>query len=330
MPSSTFSSNDTRFGQALLRSWRTVGARRATQVLLAGCVIVAVAAEGAARLGFHRASKIQRRFVTEYQRAQTIGRNQPDRRQVLMVGNSLLLEGVRFERIQRELSPRWQTERLVLERTAYYDWYYGLKRLLQDGARPDVVVLVLTARQWAENEFRGDYSSHYLVDGNDLPELSRELGWSMTALTNAFVAHASEFWAERAELRNFALQFVVPGMDPLVNVFTSTPVIPPLRADTIEPLLRRRIGRVRQVLEQHGARLVLIVPPTPPLPGNDGWLGVMRAARAQHVTMVEPLPEETFSRSDYRDSFHLSPDGAERYTTLLVPQLRGALGGRDR
>jgi hypothetical protein len=302
----------------------TSGARRAIWVLLAGCLLMAIGAEAAARLGFHRASRVQRRFITEYARARTIG---VDRRAgtALVIGNSLLLEGVRFDRLQQTLSPEWHAERLVLERTAYYDWYYGLKRLLRDGARPQTVVVVLTARQWAENEFRGDFSSHYLVGAGDLPELSRELGWSSTELSGAFVAHVSEFWAERAELRNFLLASLVPGIDRLTNVFTTTPRLPPLRAATIEPLLRRRIERLQALVGAYGARLVLVIPPTPPVPDNDGWIGVVRAARALHVAMVEPLPPDAFSPHEYRDGFHLNEAGADRYTSLLAPALREVL-----
>ena len=40
--------------------------RRATWALVAGCCVVALSVEAAARLGLDRASKIQRRMVEEY------------------------------------------------------------------------------------------------------------------------------------------------------------------------------------------------------------------------------------------------------------------------
>jgi hypothetical protein len=304
---------------------KPAAAWRAIWLLLAGCLLIACAAEATARLGFHRASKAQRRFVGEYARARTLGAGTRRANAVLVIGNSLLLEGVRFERLQQTLSPEWQAERLALERTAYYDWYYGLKRLLEEGARPNAVIVVMTARQWAENEFRGDFSSHYLLRARDLPALSRDLHWSSTELAGSFVAHVSEFWAERAELRNFVLKYLVPDIERLTNVFTSRPQLGPLRADHIEPLLRDRIAKLRDLVEAHGARLVLVVPPTPPVPDNDGWLGVVRASRALHVSMVEPLPPDAFSLQDYRDGFHLNDAGAERYTSLLVPELQQLL-----
>jgi hypothetical protein len=312
MPSSISSSSGPRVGRAI---W----------LLLAGCLLIGAGVEGIARVGFHRASKIQRRFVEEYARAHSLGAGDRSSNGVLVVGNSLLLEGVRFDRLQQTLSSEWRAERLVLERTAYYDWYYGLKRLLQEGARPRAVIVVLTARSWIENEFRGDFAAHYLFSARDLMELSHEVRLSSTELASSFVAHVSEFWAERAELRNFLLRYLVPDMERLTNVFTSNPQLGPLQAARIEPLLRIRIARLRDLLEAHGARLVLVVPPTPPVPGNDGWLGVVRAAHSLNVSMIEPLPADTFSPEEYRDGFHLNDAGAARYTSLLLPELREVL-----
>ena len=313
MPSSTSASSDRRH-------WRAIW------LLLAGCLLIALAAEATARLGFHRVSRIQRRFITEYARARSVGAVGGRKHSVLVIGNSLLLQAVRFVRLQQTLSPEWQAERLVLERTSYYDWYYGLKRLLRDGARPQAVVVVLTARQWVENEFRGDFASHYLVSARDLPDVSRDLGWSSTELAGSFVAHVSEFWAERAELRNFMLQRLVPGMDRLINVFTANPRLAPLSAAQIEPQLRARIAKLRDLVEANGARLVVVVPPTPPISADDdGWLGVVRAAHALSVSMVEPQPPDAFSPAEYRDGFHLNESGSARYTSLLIPELRQVL-----
>ena len=90
-----------------------------------------------------RVSRIQRRTVEEYRLAQTIGADTCGRKHVLLVGNSLLDEDVRFDRVRDALADRWDARRFVIEQTFYYDWYYGLKRLFREGARPDVVIVML-------------------------------------------------------------------------------------------------------------------------------------------------------------------------------------------
>jgi hypothetical protein len=61
---------------------------RAAWLLLAGCALIAVAAEGAARFALDRVSKIQRRTADEYRLARTIGADECGRKHVLLVGNS--------------------------------------------------------------------------------------------------------------------------------------------------------------------------------------------------------------------------------------------------
>src|SRR5713226_3283297 len=86
--------------------------RRAAWILLAGCLAVAFAVEAAARAGLDRASKIQRRMAAEYRLARTIGTGaSTGRTHVLFVGNSLLDEDVRFDRLHDAVAPQWDARR---------------------------------------------------------------------------------------------------------------------------------------------------------------------------------------------------------------------------
>jgi len=53
-----------------------------------------------------------------------------------MLGNSLLLEGVEFPGLSRDLRPEIEARRFVVDNTSYLDWYYGIRSLLRRGARP--------------------------------------------------------------------------------------------------------------------------------------------------------------------------------------------------
>jgi hypothetical protein len=202
-----------------------------------------------------------------------------------------------------------------------------LKALLRQGARPHTIVLMLTPRQLVGDELRGDFSSHYLVRPADLHELAAELGWSATALTGSYVAAGSEFWAERAELRNFVLSVLVPKMDRLVNVFTSSPVIVPLVADRVSPVAHRRLERLRSMLDAHQIRFVIAIPAMVPRAGDTGVAGVTRAARAMGVALVEPPSSDSIGPREFRDGFHLSEHGASLYTAFLTRELPRALAG---
>jgi hypothetical protein len=300
--------------------------KRAAWILLAGCVLVAVAAEGAARLVLDRVSKIQRRTAEEYQLARTTGADACGRKHVLLVGNSLLDEDIRFDRIRDALAGDWDARRFVIEQTFYYDWYYGLKRLFREGARPDVVIVMLSARQWIRPDVRGDYSAQYLMGTADLLDVARDLDLNATQTTNLAVANASKFWGARAEIRNFLLGRLMPDLGRLMN-FSSTVDSHTLTAAEVEPVAAARIARLNELTDSYGARLIVLLPVLLDTKNGTDWLGMLQAADRSRVTALMPVPAGSFSRNLYRDAgFHLNPTGASAFTEKLIPELQKTLG----
>jgi hypothetical protein len=294
-------------------------------MLLVGCVLVACAAEGAARFVVDRVSKIQRRTVNEYALAQTIGTDTCGRKHVLLVGNSLLDEDVRFDRVRAALADDWDARRFVIEQTFYYDWYYGLKRLFREGARPDVVVVMLSSRQWIRSDVRGDYSAQYLIDTADLLDVARDLGLNATQTANLIVANTSRFWGARAEIRNFILGRMMPDLGALMN-FSSVVDPQTFSAAEVEPTAAERIARLNALTDSYGARLVLVMPVMLDTKNGTAWLGILNAAARKRVTALMPAPSGSFARHLYRDAgFHLNPTGAAAFTDKLIPELQKAL-----
>src|SRR4051812_2167265 len=296
---------------------------RATCLLLAVCVAVAVGLELTARATFDRLSKIQRRTAEEFASARSIG-HEPgcERKHVLVVGNSLLLEGVQFEQLRDALASHWHARRLVVENTVYFDWYYGLKRLFAEGARPDVVVLVLSTRHWTRSDFRGDYTAYYMMNTRDVLPAAHDLGLGATATSDLLVANLSKFRGARAEIRNFVLGHLVPDLGQLMGF--SRQVDPtPLVDDEVEQVVRERLQRVKALTDANNARLVLLLPPLLEVP--DGATGFLRASEAIGVPALRPVPSGAFRRKLYRDGFHLNPTGASMFTARLVPDLQRQL-----
>jgi hypothetical protein len=314
MPSST-SASDARRGFA---------ARWAPWVLIAGCVSVAAAAEVVARAGLDRASKIQHRLVDEYRAAREIG---CDRRQaqtdVLVVGNSLLDEGVHFEQVRSGLAGECDARRLVVEQTAYFDWYYGLKRLFREGARPDIVVVVLSPSQWVRPDSRGDYTAQYLLSTADVMGAAHDLGLNATQTSGLFFARLSKFWGARTEIRNYVLGHLMPDLGRLMN-FSSYIDPTPIVDVEIEEKARGRIERLNALVREHDARLVILVPPV--LVANDGARGLAAAAAPCAVPVIRPVTSGTYTKEFYRDTgFHLNAAGAARFTEQFVHALRREL-----
>src|SRR5258708_6440710 len=88
---------------------------RSAWLLIGSCVLVALAAEGSARLALNRVSRIERRTAEEYRLARTVGADACGRNHVLFVGNSLLEEDVQFDRVRDALAAQWDARRFVVE-----------------------------------------------------------------------------------------------------------------------------------------------------------------------------------------------------------------------
>ena len=291
-------------------------------MLLAGCCIIALGVEAAARVGLDRASRIQRRMVQEYRAAVAIGQDSAPGQHVLVVGNSLLDEGVAFDALREALGQDVDLRRYMVEQTVYYDWLYGLKRLYREGARPDVVVVMLGTGHWLSPNIRGDYSAQYMMSLADLPAVARDLDMHPTQATGLMVAGISKFWGARVEMRNFVLGHLMPDLATFMNASSAVDRRP--MVDTaIEPVLAERVGRLHALTRQYDTRLVLLVPPM--LNPADGAGGLIAAADGQGVPVLRPVVSGTFDASLYRDGFHLNEAGAAAFTARLVPELRAAL-----
>jgi hypothetical protein len=293
--------------------------RRATWLLVLGCVAVALAAEAAARIGLDRASRIQRRMVEEYQDARAIGQDGVPGPHVLIVGNSLLDEGVQFDRLREALASHYDARRYMVEQTVYYDWLYGLKRLYREGARPDIVVVMLGTGHWLSPNIRGDYSAQYMMSTADLPLVARDLGMHPTQATGLMFAGLSKFWGARVEMRTFVLGHLLPDFGRLMNT-TSVVDRKPLVDEEVAPVLSERVARMRGLADEYGSQLVLLVPPV--LNPDDGSSGLMTAAAEHQVPVLRPVTSGSFGAQLYRDGFHLNETGAALFTDRLIPALQ--------
>ena len=309
----------------------TSGSRivRAIYLLAAGCLAVGVSIEGVARVGFDRVSKIQRRMTDEYRLARTIGTDgSAHSRHVLVVGNSLLDEDVRFDRLRGELGTEWDARRLVVEQTSYFDWYYGLKRLFREGARPDAVVVMLATGNWTATSSRGDYAAQYMIHIADLPDATRDLGLNATQSANLLVSNVSKFWGVRAEMRNFVLGRMMPDLGRLMD-FSRVVDSRPFVDDRVAQIVTARIARLKALTTAHNAELIIVLPTV--LNAEDGAAGFMRASAAAGVTTLRPVASGAFGADLYRDAgFHLNPKGADEFTGRLVPVLRQRLAAAAR
>jgi hypothetical protein len=260
-------------------------------------------------------ARISRQF-DEAVKMRPAGSGEPS--SVLMVGNSLLLHGVELDRLQALTSARMRIYPIFLEATGYYDWLYGLRRLFREGARPQVVVVGVGVSYFLENGVRQDYAPMLFFDARDTLAVASDLHLDRTATSNLLLAHSSTFWDTRSAVRTQILRQAVPHLEDLFSMLSQKPAIPEGRE--FEETAIPRLQRLNELCEAHGAKLILLVPPTL---SSDGTVRKMAlAAYTAGVDVSVPIDPAALSEKFYQpDGMHLNREGAVLFTSALAKDL---------
>lgn len=315
MPSSTSSSDRSAHG------WR-----RGWISLLAVMGLLFAVGEVACRTLAPRLIQSEARRQQERTEAVLARPGTEGRASVLLLGNSLLAEGVDLDDLRRRLGGDVAVTRFQVESTTYYDWYYGIRRLLKEGARPDIIALVLSPDQLASAGHRGDYSAYLLMDSTDALTAGFDMGLPNTQSADLFLSRASALLGMRTSIRKRVLQALVPGLDQLMPTLTVRSE-PAIETGRLETLARERLGKLRGIVEARGSRFVLIVPPTNDANAVALSEAVVRGGRASETHVVLPIAPGTLARDSFRDDgFHLSRLGSEVFTPRLAEAIRRLVG----
>lgn len=187
----------------------------------------------------YRVSKNLSRIHNEGSAAAQIHGGIQGQQDVLLVGNSLLLHDVDMNKLEHQLAPDQHVQQFAIQATTYYDWYYGLRGLLADGARPDLVVVCLEARHLVLSSVRSEIFAYYLMKRRDFFDVRHSLKSTGTEAFDLLVANTSIFYALRKELRQVLLQRLLPELPQLAEKIAQAPKPQP------DPVALRTIGAER-------------------------------------------------------------------------------------
>jgi hypothetical protein len=289
------------------------------KALIGICAILVIAFEFSAGYLLNHHSPTYARISRQYQEALKAHPSRPgEPPSVLMVGNSLLLHGVKLDRLKALTSSSMQIYPIFLEATGYYDWLYGLRRLFRQGARPQVVVVGVGVNYFLRNSVRQDYAPMLFFDAEDALAVASDLHLDHTATSNLLLEHSSVFWDTRSAIRTQILSRMVPHLEDLFLLVNQRPAIP--ESPEFEETSILRLQRLRELCEANGAKLILLVPPTL---ASEGAVNKMAyAAHTAGVDISVPIDPEALSARFYqRDGMHLNSEGALIFTSALAKDL---------
>jgi lysophospholipase L1-like esterase len=302
MPSSTSSSKP--------------GALFYAKLLVGICALLIVAFEFLSNFLLKHHSETYARVSRQYAEAVKMRPAKPgEPTSVLIIGNSLLLEGVDVDRLQKLTCSQMHIYPIFLEATGYYDWFYGLQHLFREGAKPQVVVLGVGVNSFLANSVRQDYAPLLLFDMRDSLGVASDLKMDRTATSNLLLAHSSVFWDTRTVLRTQILRHAVPHYTELVSLLKPQPAIPP--SQQFQTTANSRLERLRELCEAHGAKLIILFPPTPS--SEDAVRQMTLASRKVGVDTLVPIDPTALSVKYYQsDELHLNSEGAQLFTSALA------------
>lgn len=302
-----------------------------SKVLVGLCALLLVAIELASRPMTYY-SGTYKRVTQQYNDALTARHSLPSGPpSVLMVGNSFLLDGVDVDRLRQLTSSSLEFYPLFLEGTDYYDWLYGLRRLFRLGARPQFVLVGLGIDGVLDNAVRHEYAPGMLFDALDIVRADSELGLDNTQTTSLLLAHWSTFWNVRNVIRTQIMTRVLPKFRDfyLADLWSGLKDkrVVPFDAEH-EAIAVARLQRLRHLGERYGARMIILVPPTPALPGAVEQL--QSVARKAGVDTLMPIDPTMLPAGVLRpDELHLNEDGAVIFTSALGTELPKKLRNLD-
>lgn len=288
--------------------------------LLACIALVMGASEFAARYLIPRFSSIEGRVAIERAQARSI-QSAPHRRQLLIVGNSLLEASVQVPSIRAAMPGDWQAKRFVIENTAFLDWYFGIKGLLEAGSRPDVLALMLSPKQLITNNLRGTYSSYHLFSAVDSLRAGLLAGYHPTEISGLLIGHLSAAYGLRTEIRSVAMQRAIPNAEVIAQIFKGGRGT---EFDWEDPKVRRiaeeRFNSLQSLCKQYEVRCIFLPPAEPELTAHTRTASHMASTyglASDHFLFSEPYSEGDFQS----DRFHMSQQGAKAYSAKLGPAL---------
>ena len=321
MPSSTSSSDAGGLHPAPANP--STSARTGILMLLTGLAVILLGLELSSPLVLTRLSRIERREENETLAARTLRPFTPDGRPTLLLtGNSLLLEGVQLDALHDSLAPQYEVSRLAIEQTHYLDWYFGLRRLLQEGSRPSVIVLCLATEQIASRFTLGESFARRQMSARDFPIVLRESNLDKTTASTYLFAHWSNWLADKGFIRQDVLILMVPNFRELAaRIADHAPHIndPSL----LLGMAQQRLPELHDLAQTYGVKIVLLVPPTL---RQDHSQDVKEMGDRMGVPVWVLSPPGEFPRDLFRDGLHLNLQGSGIFTERLAKQIRTEVG----
>lgn len=243
---------------------------------------------------------------------------------VLLVGNSLVLHGINVGAVERAMGTGYAATKLAIVDSGYLDWLYGITSLFDRGSQPDALVLAISPVQFVEDRPPTGTTSRMLWTLPNLMRYTLDSRPGLTAASDRFFEHVSEFFAIRSRLRQDARRLIVPGYESMSRHF----FIPP--SDAPDPtrdegIAQARLRALDSVCASRHVRFVFLLIPTNTAQDRQLEQTLVTAGERAGVPVVVPVSNDAIEPTWLLDGYHLNARGAavfsERAGVALAAEL---------
>ncbi|MFB3908297.1 MAG: hypothetical protein ACE15D_07820 [Candidatus Eisenbacteria bacterium] len=282
-------------------------------MLLAAVVAMLLGLEGVTRLGFDRVDRGQKKLTRQWEDAV---RAAPEGSCILIVvGNSLLDAALDREWARLSLAAEFDVRVVTVPDTRFFDWYFGIQKLIADGARPSVVALMIGEEALVQKGTRKEYSAQYLFRGSDIISVARQTALGRNEAADLLLGEVSKFWGARAEIRKSVLGKPLPEVGRLLQRLATrragvrTP-------DSLCAESTERLELLRKLGETCGFQAWYVVAPRV---GRAEDIEAIRMAGEQaKIPVIVPLETRDVSAEDFTDGYHLRRERGLLFTRAFV------------
>lgn len=283
-------------------------------VLLAGYVLL----EAGSYARMHRPGGRGRRIATELREAVALrplsAQGKPT---VLLLGNSLIREGLDMDALRTQMASQYDVHRLILESTEYPDWRSAMPSLFERGARPSYVVMTISPLQMNSNMPLFLETTHYLLTLHEVLRVSRVNHDGPSDYAMHLLEYASPYWGTRTSAQT-AVKDKIPGYRSLLYAWAEGAAKP-------QHFDAHRMQELEEICRQYNVRLIYAALPSNNPYGDHDAGQIQQAAATYGVPYLRPVADSDLHGDDYTDFIHLSESGRAKFMPVFVPALTETL-----
>lgn len=247
---------------------------------------------------------------------------------VLVLGNSLVREGIDTDVLERELERRAGGRVRVRQvsplNTSVSDWYYAFKQHFADASRePEVLVICFARNHLEDAELLRASVAQYYSDSGDIPEIFSKDVKTFDKRADFLLSALSVSFANRTSVERRVLEATVPRYREAITRINKSIVEAGNNSAVAERPTYNRFEDLIKLAASRRVKVIVVAMPVrePYTPDAE----IQQRAEAVGAVFIDCRDALELKQESFEDEMHLTDKGAAIFSQLLSEKLAGHL-----